>query len=485
MRNFYFVLIPLLYLISSEGNSQCLTPVNFQLQKSIPSPAPLFNHDMTARRDSSPVKPYLYIAGMEQGLIIYNISSLTSPTLVSTIPTSSLGNLNVNSITQSGNYLFLSLGSIFNATVDPSSMAIVDVSNPNLPVVKSIYSYAAPSGVASIAIEGNYAFLAAMQNGIIVLDISNKSNPVFVSQFKPSVHFPFVAPTTLQTGQINARSMVIKNSIIYLCYDLGGFRVINATVKTNLKETGQYQNYANLPKGNYFNNLILNDTLVYAAEDYCGMEILNVKDTSNITQVSWWNPWKCQSASNVWNNSPGHANEIVFDTTCKMVFMSAGRSDVMAVSVVNPLLPDSCSQYGIKTDSNCTWGIGRYQNQIYACYITTWPWVLQPFIASWGGVKILTYSNLCSTGINELVIKKQLAIYPNPASEELNIDYSFKEKTELTVFDPDGKVCIKKECSPGEKFVKINIRNLAEGVYFVKLNSGEGYSASKFIVLRN
>ncbi len=486
MKNLHLIFILFFYLIPFFGKSQCLTPVNFALQKSLPSaPTPSVNHYMTAHRDTFPSKPYLYVAAKELGLYIYNISSLTSPTLIFTIPTSSLGTLDVNNITQSGNYLYLSLGNIFNATAQASGMAIIDVSTPATPTVKSVYTFTANSGTSHIAIDGNFALLSAQQNGVIAVDITNKSLPVIASQLIPNVNFPKNAPNPTERGYINARSMVIKNNIIYLCYDAGGLRIINASNKYSLKETGRYSNPALIIRPRAYNNLVLNDSLLYVATDYAGMEILKIKDTANITLVSWWNPWKAQLFTTDWYKSPGHTNEIEFDPVCKMVFMAAGRSDIMAVSVVNPLLPDSCSQYGIKTDSNCTWGLGRYNNQIYLAYISTpWPWLFQPFVSTWSGVKILTYTP-CALGVKEFEIKELANVYPNPVSDELSITNPFRERAELIIFDSGGKLLMKKECYAGESSIKINVRNFSEGIYFVKLNSGVQYYNSKFIISKN
>jgi hypothetical protein len=104
-------------------------------------------------------------------------------------------------------------------------------------------------------------------------------------------------------------------------------------------------------------------------------------------------------------NSQGHTNEIEFDPTCKLIFMSAGRSDVFAINVNNPLAPDSCARFGIPTDSLGSWGIGRYNNQLYVSYI----YAAIPIYANWGGTKILTYDNNCSsTGIQKLKFKEEV-----------------------------------------------------------------------------
>jgi hypothetical protein len=232
-----------LFLIKTM-QSQCLQPVNFQLQKNLAMPFPTIQLNMTAHRDTSASKPYLYISGKGAGLLIYNISSITSPTLVTTIGISSFNGLHVMSSTQSGNYLYLALGDHFNASAQKSGMAIVNISNPASPTVTATYSFTANSGAGQVAVEGNYAYLSAMQNGIIVLNVTNKSNIIQESVFKPSIHFPKINPDASEQLKINVRQIAAKNDILYVCYDAGGVRIVNATNKTTLVETGQYSNPA-------------------------------------------------------------------------------------------------------------------------------------------------------------------------------------------------------------------------------------------------
>lgn len=480
---FYLLLFLIAEMLPLTFKAQCLTPTNFTLQKSVANPIPILNHSMSAKRDTGLLRPYLYVANKAQGLAIYNITSTTTPTLLTTVPSSSLGGLDVNSITQSGNYLYLALGDIFSATVQATGMAIVDVNTPSSPVVKSVFTFTAPSGAGHVAVEGNYAYLSGMQNGILVFDVTNKSSISLLSQFKPTMNFPVNNPSASAKLKINARSMIVKNNVIYLCYDAGGIRVINASNKSNLKETGKYCNtvLSGSATPRAYNNAVIEDTLMYVATDYAGLEVLNIKDTSNIKKIGWWNPWNAGTPSNNWFNSLGHTNEIEYDPNCKMVFMSAGKTDLIAVSVANPALPDSCSQYGSKTDSIGTWGLGHYKNQIYLCYMTTWP-LFTPFRSEWSGVKILSYNNSCFTGFDEFDSSTSITGYPNPANNEYRLSNPFQSESELFVYDTEGKLVAEKKCSPNNAQITINTNSFLPGIYFIKLRSSTKTYTSKLIV---
>ncbi|MCZ7568702.1 MAG: proprotein convertase P-domain-containing protein [Ardenticatenaceae bacterium] len=90
-----------------------------------------------------------------------------------------------------GNYAYV--------TAQFNGLIILDVSTPNQPRVLSQYtgpitSWRVPYAVNDVAISGNYAYLAKSWEGLVVLDISNKSNPVKVGHFNPpNIHMAGVS----------------------------------------------------------------------------------------------------------------------------------------------------------------------------------------------------------------------------------------------------------------------------------------------------
>lgn len=476
MKTLYYLLLTCIPVIVK---AQCTVPVNFQFQGNNPATTPgNTNHYLTAKRDTSVSKPYVYVAAMEKGLLVMNINNPATPTLAASIGTVSIKNLYVMSVTQAGNYLYMAVGNSFNATSQVSGLSIVDINNPALPVVKDTYTFTATSGSGHVAVDGNYAYLSAMQNGILVLNISNPSSISFVSQFIPSINFPLNNPNVFQRGKINSRQSVIKNNLLYHAYDAGGVRIIDITNKSALSEVGMYSNPALLNKIRAYNNLVVNDTLVYVAADYAGMEILNVKQPATISQVSWWNPWAVGTHTNnvaEWANSPGHTNEIEFDENCETLFMSAGRTDVIAVDVSNPLAPDSCSQFGNKTDTLGTWGLGRYKNQIYLGYLNT----AVPFNSVWGGLKILNYNSCTQTSVHEAAKPSYIFIHPNPAENSISIGSHMTDPIEhYELYNVYGAL-LKKEIYTNEP---IHIETLSAGIYFIRTyDSAHRIATQKFI----
>ena len=420
-------------------------------------------------------RPYLYIANKESGMKVYDISAVATPSLVATLPINLYDSMEVMNLCQSGNYVYLAVGNHFD-TLAKQGLAIVDVTNPTSPSVTNYWqSPTGKGGAGAVAVEGNYAYLCAMGKGLIILDVTNKSSIQFVSQFIPNINYPPVANPDAK--KINARGLEVKNSIVYLCYDAGGLRVINCTNKNSPKQTGWYCNpamYTPFDHPKAYNNIVMDDTLIYAAVDYAGMEVLNVKDTSNIKLVGWWNPYKAPNQN--WFTSPSHANEILLEKNCKRVFLSTGKSDMMVVDVTNPAMPDSCNFYGGTGNGIGTWGINMWQNQIYLSYICT---LNVPFASNWTGVKILTY-NSCTVGMEE-VSADDIFIFPVPAKDKITIESSRELNfTDIKILNSLGQTIPSSFSKSGNK-AEVNVSNLNTGFYFIKINVSGKEIIKKFV----
>jgi hypothetical protein len=317
-------------------------------------------------------------------------------------------------------------------------------------------------------------YLGAMDKGVIILDVSDKNNISFVSQFVPDVNYPVANPNP---DLYNARGMVVKNSIVYLCYDAGGLRIINCTNKNNPVETGRYSNPVlhnpfNLPRA--YNNLVLDDTLLYVAVDYCGVEVLNISDTSNITLDGWWNPYNCPN--NNWFSSPSHANEIRLDKNCNRLFVSTGKSDLMVLDISNPTMPDSCDNYGGIGNNIGTWGVNIHNGNLYLSYICA----LVPFFSNWTGVKVLTYDTCPATSVSE-IIDNNLKLFPNPTYNEITIESPIAlENTTITIFNAIGQV-VKQVNHLNGASINIDVADLNTGIYYLSLQSKYGMSNLSFV----
>ncbi|MCK4733572.1 MAG: hypothetical protein KAT65_14055 [Methanophagales archaeon] len=158
-------------------------------------------------------------AGSKGGFYIFDISKPSNPTKIGEII-----NITVNDVAVSGNYAYLT---VVNSTPDSSvycSLYVVDISDPSNPTkigecddggtrvfVLGNYAYVTLSSLSStsvnmyiidindpsnlikvgciagelfrgVVVSGNYAYVAT-HRGVLVLDVSDKSNPIVVSNY--------------------------------------------------------------------------------------------------------------------------------------------------------------------------------------------------------------------------------------------------------------------------------------------------------------
>jgi hypothetical protein len=466
---------------------------NFQLQWQ--SHYPGFVSPLTLEADVTG-KPFLYVASNEYGLKIYHLDG----TLSSTLDTNLLA-MRVMSFTQYGNLLYVAIGSQWSN--DPPGLAIVDVTNPASPVVKDIWIHpiiANSDGAGIVKVEGNYAYLGAMELGLVILDISNPSSISFVSETHLDIHYPYPGPSTIDPKKYNLRGMEVRNKIVYGADDAGGIRIINCTNLNSPKETGHYANpitYVPSNQARAYNNIVLNetDTIAYVAVDYCGFEVLNVSDTSNITLMDNFNPHNAPTG--FWWTSPIHANEMKYNSSCKKVFMSTGKSEMIALDVSNPNAIDSCGGYGSLLDTTGTWGIGMRNDSIFLSYVYV-PVCFAPFCAfpaNWNGIKMVKWLDPCMamSAAEEEKNIDFIKMQPNPFDESTMIRFYVKNSSavNMRITDLMGRSVFNTsmQCRSGENEFLWNGNDYSQdpvtpGIYFFSIQNGNEITTTKLLKSR-
>lgn len=454
-RTIFSIFFLLLFIKSSYGQT-CAT-MNIAPIADVPS---VCNTMVLTMAHDNRGLPLLYVANKEAGLVIYDVNQATTPQLLSQTSIFEWGGLDVMNLCQSGDYLFLALG---NSFTNPQSagIAIVNISNPASPVVTSFYTVPGSStGSGIVAVEGDYAYLGAMRSGLIVFDISDKSSIVQRSQFLPDINYPY--PNPPNPNFYNARGLEVKNGIVYLCFDAGGLRVVNCVNPLLPVETGHFANpllYFPFNLTRAYNNIVLDNNIAYIAVDYCGVEAIDISDTSALNLIGWWNPQNCPN--NNWFTSPVHSNEIRINKACSQLYVSTGKSEFYVLDISNPSLPDSCNYFGDVSDTAATWGVNYYDNFIYLAYTCTFG---IPFFANYTGLKTLSF-NSCTVGIDNPFSRSTLA-FPNPAHSNFRLNLSeANEKMPLVkLSDLFGRVLtyIKPESTV------YDISSLPQGAYFLE-----------------
>jgi hypothetical protein len=330
-------------------------------------------------------RPYLYLAQKEGGLVVLDLSQPGGGAkAVAALPIRALGGLHAMNLVQEGDRLFIALGDLFAAGGSKAGLTIIDVSQPTQPRLLSLWTSATLlKGSATVLVSGRYAYLGAMREGVFIFDVSDPRIIVPVSTIQPDVNFPRPNPNSMQHP--NARGLAIEGDLLFVAYDSGGIRVIDVADKAKPREVARYINAAVGNKQQAYNNIVIKGRLAYAAVDYCGLEILDVGDPRAIRQVGWWNPWRCETMSNAWLNSPGHTNQLVLDASRQLVYLSAGDSELQVVSVKEPAHPVLAGYFGAPKDGRGTWGLAVTDRNVFLTYIRA----LIPFRGGWAGVTAL------------------------------------------------------------------------------------------------
>lgn len=419
-------------------------------------------------------RPFCYVAGKEGGLSIYNTSNIQSPQLVLNLPPAFFDSLHIMYLVQDSIYLYVALGNFFGTNPQEPGLAILNIDTPSNPQLMDLWKWnTVTKGASTVLIEGQYAYLSAMTEGVFILNISNKNSIQFESNFIPDPNWPVVNPNPVQ--EPNARGMAYRNDTLFLCYDAGGLRVLDVTNKTGPFEIAKYLNSGSAGKQEAFNHIILDGNLAYISEDYCGMEVLNISNVNNITQVGWWNPWNCELPGSQWNGCPGHTNQMVFNPTLKIVYLSAGDSELRMVDVSNPAQPDSCNGYGPVGDSKACWGTDVFGPYLYLTYINSFI----PYFSNWSGFKALSWSQI--SGISDVNINNNnLVIYPNPSRDFITIQNLNNEnaKAEINIFSVTGSLLMQKVIKENNT---IDISDLSSGIYILAINKASMPLYQKFV----
>jgi len=91
---------------------------------------------------------------------------------------------------------------------------------------------------------------------------------------------------------------------------------------------------------------------------------------------------------------------------------------------------------------------------------------------------INVYKNTTGLGINPIEPKKAMAVFPNPAHTELNIQLPEQQTLDcVAVTDITGKIVLKQD----QNLNQINVSHLANGLYFIEAHSGNEKLVTKFI----
>lgn len=88
------------------------------------------------------------------------------------------------------------------------------------------------------------------------------------------------------------------------------------------------------------------------------------------------------------------------------------------------------------------------------------------------------------TGINNLISQTDFNYWPNPANDKLNVEFKTNAEHKILLINSLSQV-VYSGIANGSTIQTIPLTNLTQGVYFLKVDSGNGISTSKLIIEKN
>ncbi len=233
---------------------------------------------------------YIFVANGLEGLLIYDISTPSSPTLVYWYDSPGYA----RALKISGNYLFLGDGEF--------GVKVFDISTPSSPILLGAVS--TTGDVSDVDVYGSYLIVGESSLGIEIFNLSDPSSPVKVSEItgignvmavKVSGNNLYVALGTagLKVYDISDPSApslvsgtttpykytdVEKDPYLYIAGMMGGLEVLDPVSLSVLNSVPTYSTaYKVVKRGNY----------LLVSEDIGGLEIFDITDPLNPSLVSF------------------------------------------------------------------------------------------------------------------------------------------------------------------------------------------------------
>ncbi len=126
-------------------------------------------------------------------------------------------------------------------------------------------------------------------------------------------------------------------------------------------------------------------------------------------------------------------------------------------------------------DDSTAFFVMNQAGDVYKLVFTYWE-------GSSTGVFALQKELVQASFINDDIVDASiLSIYPNPATDVLNIKAENGMNGNLTISDISGRVVFS-ESVFDDDFITVNISNLTKGLYFISIDDGKLHTSGKFIV---
>ncbi|WP_235284320.1 PKD domain-containing protein [Methanosarcina sp. 1.H.A.2.2] len=208
---------------------------------------------------------YAYVPDHYNGLMIVDISNPSSPALKGSYDTPG----NAQGVAISGNYAYIA---------DGNDLVIVDISNPSSPI--PIRNYNTGGWAQDIAVSGNYAYVIDYANGIFIVDISNPSSPLLKGIHATS---PIIWNGDYGYGGC-IKSVAVSGNYAYVADEGNGLLIVDVSNASSPVLKGSY------PAAEYAFDVAVSGNYAYVVNSNNGLAIIDISDPSSPVLNGSYNP---------------------------------------------------------------------------------------------------------------------------------------------------------------------------------------------------
>jgi len=407
----------------SEGNFSIVPTGNFNMV--------FLDSASVADVNSSMVKEdYLYIAAGVNGVRVYDISNPSSIELKGMIETAGTAKK------------IYSIGNLAFVCDEANGIIVLDITNRTNPI--EIGHYDTDGSVRDIKIVGfQYAFIADGSKGLKVLDFSDLTQISLVLS-KP-------------TGVAN--TIEIKDNYLFVANENKGIKVFNISDPINIVQIDSLD----LPGSEF--DISLSDSLLFVASNDYGIRIFNVSNPYDISEISNF-------------KTKGYA--IGVSTVGNFVYASCREKGVRIIDVSNPKEP---IEAGYFLTTGTAFSSTPKDNLL--------------FISDKGGRGLTVVANSILTGIEEEKNFAEISDYalmqnyPNPFNPTTVINYVIPIESQITLklFDILGNevatlIDETKDAGVYSYELSSNKLKIASGVYIYRLIAGDFVKSKKLVLVK-
>jgi len=157
---------------------------------------------------------YAYVAADTAGLLIMDIGDFGNPRLVGSVETP----IRARSVYISGHYAYV-------ATWGDTDLYIVDISNPQQPVLAISLDFSEPTWAYGVCVSDHRAYLAGGLGGLHVIDVINPLSPTYAGSV---INKGTPDPSPFTSDSLWADGVFVSGSYAYVA-DIGGLQIIDIT----------------------------------------------------------------------------------------------------------------------------------------------------------------------------------------------------------------------------------------------------------------